>query len=336
MDAMQRLRATLAGETPELPLNFDIMMTFAAHHAGKRMRDYYLDHHALTEANYRVVEDFGIDIVQAISDPYREAADLGSEVEFPEDDQPLLSYPLLADKVRIRALRLVDPGVGSRMSDRLEAVADFRARVGGEIPIMGWVEGAMAEAADLRGVSTIMLDVYEDPAWVTELLEFCTLQEIMFAEAQINAGADMIGIGDAVTSLISPTMYQQFALPYQRRIVDAIHAKGALARLHICGRTTHLLAEMAQTGADIIDADSMVPFDVAANSVAPAVICGNINPVTVMLQGTPEDVIAGTLECRRKGGARFIGMAGCEVPDSTPSANLWAQREALAMPLAAA
>lgn len=336
MDAMQRLRATLAGQAPDRPLNFDIMMTFAAHHAGRRLSDYYLDHRALTEANYRVVEDFDIDIVQAISDPYREAADLGSQVEFPEDDQPLLADPMLADKQRMSALRLVDPGVGARMSDRLAALRDFRTRVGGEIPIMGWVEGAMAEAADLRGVSTIMMDVYEDPEWVSELLEFCTVQEIMFAEAQVDAGADIIGIGDAVTSLISPAMYQQFALPYQRRIVDAIHAKGALARLHICGRTTHLLAEMARTGADIIDADSMVPFDVAAATVSPAVICGNINPVTIMLQGTPEDVIASTLDCRRKGGTRFIGMAGCEVPDATPAANLRAQRDALAMPLAAA
>ena len=336
MDAMERLRSTLAGEAPERPLNFDIMMTFAAHHAGLRMVDYYLDHRALTEANYRVVEDFDIDIVQAISDPYREAADLGSAVEFPDDDQPLLAESLLADKSRISVLRVVDPGSGARMSDRLAALRDFRTRVGGEIPIMGWVEGAMAEAADLRGVSPIMMDVYEDPQWVTELLEFCTVQEIMFAEAQMDAGADIIGIGDAVTSLISPVMYRQFALPYQRRIVDAIHAKGGLARLHVCGRTTHLLAEMAQTGADIIDADSMVPFDVAATSVAPALICGNINPVTVMLQGTPEDVIQSTLDCRRKGGARFIGMAGCEVPDGTPAANLHAQAVALTMPLEAA
>lgn len=336
MNAMQRLRATLDGQPPEQPLNFDIMMTFAAHHAGLKMSDYYLDHRALTEANYRVVEDFDIDIVQAISDPYREAADLGSEVEFPEDDQPLLADPLLTDRRRFESLQLVDPGAGARMSDRLMALQDFRTQVGGELPIMGWVEGALAEAADLRGVSTIMVDVSERPGWVEELLEFCTLQEIWFAEAQIDAGADVIGIGDAVASLISPAMYERFALPYQQRIVDAIHAKGALARLHICGRTTHLLPQMARTGADIIDVDSMVPFEVAVEKLAPALVCGNINPVTVMMQGTPEQVIASTLDCRVKGGARFIGMAGCEVPDATPPANLHAQREALRMPLPAA
>ncbi len=336
MDAMQRLRMTLDGQTPDRPLNFDIMMTFAAHYAGKKMSDYYLNYRALTEANYRVVEDFGVDIVQAISDPYREAFDLGSDVEFPDDDQSLLSIPLLEDRGHFQQLRLVDPGTGRRMSDRLSALQDFRTQVGGVIPIMGWVEGAFAEAADLRGVSTIMIDVSEVPEWVEELLEFCTQQEIMFAEAQIDAGADIIGIGDAVASLVSPAMYERFALPYQQRIVDAIHAKGALARLHICGRTTHLLGQMVRSKADIIDIDSMVPFDVAAEAVSPALVCGNINPVTVLMDGTPDEVIAATIDTRIKGGTRFIGMAGCEVPDATPHANLHAQRQALNMQLPAA
>ena len=131
-------------------------------------------------------------------------------------------------------------------------------------------------------------------------------------------------------------MYERFALPYQQRIVDAIHAKGALARLHICGRTTHLLPQMARSGADIIDVDSMVPFDVAVETLESALVCGNINPVTVMMQGTPEQVYAATLECRIKGGPRFVGMAGCEIPDATPAANLHAQNEALRVALPAA
>lgn len=330
---MERLQETLAGRTPERPLNFDIMMTFAAHYAGKRMSEYYLDYRALTEANYRVLEDFDLDIVQAISDPYRECADLGADIEFPEDDQSLLSDPPLDVRGKSADLRLVDPGTGRRMSDRLAAIQDFRTQVGGTIPIMGWVEGAFAEAADLRGVSTIMIDVSEDAEWVEDLLEFCTQQAMWFAQAQIDAGADIVGIGDAVASLVSPAMYDRFALPYQRRIVEAIHAKGALARLHICGRTTHLLTRMAQSGADIIDVDSMVPIDVAVSSIGDAVVCGNINPVTVLMQGTEDEVITATLETRRLGGARFIGMAGCEVPDATPHANLHAQRRALDMPM---
>ena len=51
MTAMERLRATLAGEPVDRPLNFDVMMTFAAHHAGRTLSEYYLDHRALVAAN---------------------------------------------------------------------------------------------------------------------------------------------------------------------------------------------------------------------------------------------------------------------------------------------
>lgn len=108
------------------------------------------------------------------------------------------------------------PETGRRMSDRLEAIRRFREQAGGEIPVMGWVEGALAEACDLRGMSQVMLDLFDRPEWLTELLEVCTEVAIAFARAQVEAGADIIGLGDAVCSQISPKMYRQFALPALR------------------------------------------------------------------------------------------------------------------------
>jgi hypothetical protein len=45
------------------------------------------------------------------------------------------------------------------MSDRLEAIRYMRERLGGQVPIMGWVESALAEAADLRGMLNLMKDL---------------------------------------------------------------------------------------------------------------------------------------------------------------------------------
>jgi len=329
VNAMDRMRATLAGEPVTRPLNFDLMMTFAAHHAGRALSDYYLDYRALCEANLAVVEDFGIDVVQAISDPYREAADLGSLVEFPHDGLPMLKTALLADPADLASLSPVDPADGARMSDRLAAVREFAGQVRGEIPILGWVEGALAEAADLRGVSTLMTDFYDEPDWVKELLDFCVEQAIAFATAQVDAGADVVGVGDAIASQLSPRMYRRYALPYEQRLVAAIHDRGALARLHICGDTSKLLADIATTGADIIDVDWMVSMKAAAAAFDGAAPCGNFDPVGVLLQGNEDDVTAATLACSADGGPRFISMAGCEVPDGTPPGNLLAQRRAL-------
>jgi uroporphyrinogen-III decarboxylase len=54
------------------------------------------------------------------------------------------------------------------------------------------------------------------------------------------------------------------------------------------------------------------------------VLLGNLNPVTVMRNGTPSEVVAAIAKCHREAGPRFIVGAGCEIPRQTPIENLQA------------
>jgi MtaA/CmuA family methyltransferase len=319
----------LHGEPVDRPPDFNIFMTFAAHHVGQPLSRYYTDYRVLCDANFAVMEDFSIDVAQAISDPYREAADWGLEVEFPEDGLPVRKSFLVNDPADVDKLVPPDPATGRRMSDRLEAIRLFRERVGGDVPVMGWVEGAMAEVADLRGDSNLMYDFYDRSDWLADFLEKVTEIAIAFARAQIEAGADIIGLGDAIASQLSPEMYTHYALPYEQRIFEAVHEAGGLARLHICGDTSRILAEMARSGADIIDIDWMVDIDAAIEAFGDVALCGNFDPVRVMLQGSPDEVYAATINCLERGGPRLFSGAGCEIPDGTPHENLHAQMRAI-------
>lgn len=330
MDSTERMMKRLNGEPVDRAPNFDIFMAFAAHHIGQPLQRYYLDHRVLADANLAMAEDFGVDLMQAISDPYRETSDFGAEIEFPPDGLPVCRKPLLEEPEDLRTLCRPDPAGGPRMLDRIEGVRLMRAKVGKSIPVMGWVEGALAEAADLRGVSVTLLDTIDRPDWLKELLEICLEVEVAFAQAQIDAGADVIGLGDAIASQISPAMYRSFALPYEQRIFDAVHARGALARLHICGNTTRILPDMVKSGADIIDLDWMVDWKSASETYgARFPLCGNVDPVSVMLQGGEDTVHDHVLECLRVGGDRCFSGAGCEIPDGTPGENLLAQARAI-------
>lgn len=330
MNALQRLTRRLCGEPVDRPAHCNIFMTFAAHHIGQPLSHYYLDHRVLVDANLAMVDDFAADIVQAISDPYREASGFGAEIEFPFDNLPVCRKPLLADPEDLKKLGKPDPATAPRMLDRLEGVRLLREKVGDDVPVMGWVEGAMAEAADLRGDANVMFDLYDRPAWMAELLELCADVAVDFARAQMAAGAHIIGMGDAIASQISPQMYRRFVLPYERRVFTAVHEMGGLARLHICGNTSKIIADMAESGADIIDLDWMVDWAAAAELIGERVsLLGNFDPVAVMLQGAPEQVYSATQACARKGGPRCLSAAGCEIPDRTPHENLWAHVQAL-------
>lgn len=334
MTASQRLEARLRRAPVDRIPNMTLVMQFAADLIGARLADYYQDYHVLCEANFRAVETFGIDIVDAISDPYRETADFGAHIEFPPDNLPICEQPLLQDTSDLQRLGHPDPlAPGSRMRDRVEAIRLFHERVGGQVPVQGWVEGALAEAADLRGVTVLLYDLYDRSEWVEQLLEHCTQTAIDFALAQIEAGATIIGLGDAIASQVGPRAYRRFALPYEQRIFAAIRQAGAIPRLHICGDTTSIVKDMAQSGAQIIDLDWQVDLATAraqVDAIDPTIaLCGNIDPVAVLHAGTPAQIQAALAQCRAAAGANWLAAPGCEVPRGTPFANMIAFRDAL-------
>lgn len=331
MKPLERVRCRLRGERVDRAPNVDIFMQRAAHHVGRPLSRYYLDHRVLVEANLAVLDAFDLDIVQAISDPYREAADLGLEVDWPEDALPVRRAVLLQTPEDAARLELVLPEDGRRMSDRLAGVRLLRERVGDDVPVMGWVEGAFALAAVLRGDTRLLLDIHDRPEWLKELLGRLLEVGVAFARAQVAAGAHVIGLGDSMGSLVSPKQYREFVLPYEQAVFAAVAEAGAIPRLHICGDTTHLLADMARSGAAIVDLDWMVDLERAARvfgAGGPAP-CGNFDPVAVMLQGTPDAVATAVRACAAAGGPRHFSAAGCEVPDGSPDANLLAHSRTL-------
>ncbi len=174
------------------------------------------------------------------------------------------------------------------------------------------------------------MDLILRPDWVRELLEMCVDVTISFAQAQVEAGADIIGLGAAIASQNSPTIYLEFALPYEQQIFAVGHETGALTRLHICGNSNQIIGEMVASGAGIIDLDWMVDMAKAAAVYGEDVsFCCNFDPVAVVLQGTPEKVLNATTTCLCLGGPRAFSGAGCEIPDGTPHDNLFAQARSL-------
>jgi MtaA/CmuA family methyltransferase len=325
MNSRERVLAMLQGQSVDSLPAMPITMMFAADQIGAKYLDYATDYRVQAEAQICVAERFDIDHVSVISDPGCEASAVGATLKFFPDQPPAIDEEnaLLKDKTRLTTLKIPDPTSPGRMRNRAQGVRLMKERVGNDKVVEGWIEGPCAEAADLRGINSLMLDFYDDPAFVRDVFEFVVAMELRFARFQVEMGADLIGVGDAAASLVGPKFYDEFVWPYEKKLVDALHVAGIKTRLHICGNTRRILAGMGRLHCSIVELDSLSPVSEGREKMGPEqVLLGNIDPVRVLKDGTPESVYEAVGECHRQAGERFIVGAGCEVPRETSPANL--------------
>jgi len=216
------------------------------------------------------------------------------------------------------------------MLDRVRAVEYYKSVAGDKYPIMGWVEGCAAESADLMGLTDYIYAFYDEPEFVRDLMDICYETAVNCIDAQIKAGANIIGVGDAVAGVIGPNFYRDWILPYEQKIFAEIKKRGAVGRLHICGNILPLLDDLKTCGADIVDIDYMVDFKTAKETLdGYAMVCGNFDPVWVVMSGNPEKISDAVNNCIDEADSKCIIMAGCEIPRDTPDENLRAIHETL-------
>ncbi len=326
MNGRERILNLIKGQPADCLACMPITMMFASDLYGAHYVEYATDHRVQSAAQVKIAERFDLDHVSVISDPAIEASDCGAEVVFFEDAPAAFKEDasLLRDKSVLSGLSVPDPRRGPRMSNHVLAVRDLAQAVGHERLVEGWIEGPCAQAADLRGINRLMLDFFDDPTFVRELVNFVVELEISFGLAQVAAGAELVGIGDAASSLIGPGLYEAFIRAGQQRIVAALHAAGAICRLHICGNNLPLLPSAAELGCEIIDVDGpTVPMSEARRATGEEqVLCGNLDPVRSVRDGTPESIRGELVECHVAAGPRYIVAAGCEIPRGTALENL--------------
>lgn len=328
MNGRERILAALRGEPTDTLAHVPISMMIAARSIGERYGAYVRDPRIHARGQVAFAEAWDIDHVSAISDPTSEAEDLGARVIWYEDQPPAIDerQALLGDKQVLSRLGSIPPG--PRMTKRLETLRLLREAVRGQRLVEGWIEGPAGEACDLRGINAFMMDLLEDPSFARELLDFVFENAMAFARLQLQAGAEIMGVGDAASSLVGPELYREFIWEEQRRFVDALHGMGLLVRLHICGDVGPLLPMLGEVPADQVDLDWMVSIQAARAAFGPRrLIAGNVDPVRVLQDGTPAEVERALERCLQEAGSiAFAVNAGCEVTRDTPAINLAAMR----------
>jgi uroporphyrinogen decarboxylase len=211
-------------------------------------------------------------------------------------------------------------------------VRRIRRSVGDDVPVIAFAQAGFRNAIMLMGIEDFLLnmnDMWDSPEFLHELLDIATEGCIIWGQALIEAGVDIILIASplAAQTMIPRSHYEKFAFPYDRRQFEAYHRMGAKVLYHCCGNWTDRLDLVSGTGVDIISLDSSyMKVDLArakAEVGHKTSLFGNVDVARTMLQGTPEQVEQETLLSLRLGapGGGFALSGACTLPRDTPLEN---------------
>ena len=113
--------------------------------------------------------------------------------------------------------------------------------------------------ANITGTETLLIGMYEEPEWVTDIFDTCLSTSLALAQKILDAGYEFDGIfwyddmGYKGTPFFSPNMYRELLKPYHKKAVDWAHERGMVAELHSCGFIEPLLPDIIETGVDMLN-----------------------------------------------------------------------------------
>jgi [methyl-Co(III) methanol-specific corrinoid protein]:coenzyme M methyltransferase len=270
---------------------------------------------ALAATGHTVLE---YDTVMPVFSVTHEAAALGCAVDWGSPE--MMPYVRSRPFAKARELRVpADWSKAPSIAVVLEALRRLRDALGHRVAIVGKVMGPWSLSYHLMGLEEFLVSTKRDPARARRSVEVLKEVTIAFAQAQAQAGADLICVADHITGgMVSPLVYRDLLLPVHQEIVARV---GSPTVLHCCGNTTDRVKYFAQAGFDGYHLESQVKLEsAAAEAAGKMTLLGNINNPDLLLAGTPEQVAAAC--CRALAAGIGILAPECAVPLTTPLRNL--------------
>jgi [methyl-Co(III) methanol-specific corrinoid protein]:coenzyme M methyltransferase len=277
--------------------------------AGVSFPEAHLDANAMAELALAGHDVLGFDTVMPEYSVQQEGAALGCEVDWGDRER----MPDNKNFIQVPENMLEKPS----MKVVLDALSILRRHVGGKVAIVGKVMGPWTLSYHMVGTQNFLLHIgMGETEKINKMLRQLMPVTIAFANAQFQAGADIVVMADHVTgNLVGPYHYQEILLPVHQEVTRQINGP---VILHVCGDCSDRLELFAQSGVDAYHMEWQVDAKMAVDKI------GHL--VSLVYQGTPDDVYK-QVRYAVEAGIDIIAPE-CAIPLSTPMENLKAIVEA--------
>lgn len=328
MNGYERIKAALAGVMPDRrPVMLHNFMV-ATREAGYTMKQYREEPEIAARCHIQFVEKYGVDGILFDVDTALMACSVGVPVDYPEDEPARTHEIYLNSLDDIEKLREIDIASNPRIQHSIETIKILKKHFHNEVFVRGNCDQApFSLACSMRTPAYFMMDLMMEEEKAIRLIEYATDMCARFVGLMAEAGADMVSNGDspAGPSMISPDMYEQFAFPYEKRMLEEAHRHGVPYLLHICGNTDLILEPLAKMHLDAVELDYKTQVESINKYLGnETTLFGTVDPSGIIALGTPEDVRRETQNILDlyKGNPRLVVGAGCAIPPMAPEENI--------------
>ena len=205
-------------------------------------------------------------------------------------------------------------------------------RVGDEYSVHGEVRAPFDHFLNIVGMEEGLMAILDNPERTLKVMDRVTDWSVALAVAQVRRGAVAIKLSSpfAGSGFLSPDMYEEFILPFEKRIADAVRMEGAAIYTHTCGAIGDRLDLICRTGVSGIECLDPAPLgDVEIKEAVDLLngrifIKGNVDPVNTLLRGDSYTVrtdVTNIVEAGREMHG-FILSSACSVAPPAPPENM--------------
>lgn len=299
---------------------------------GHTVREAVSDGRIHYEAVMTLARQYPSAAVCTIMDLTAEAEAFGAQIAFSDDAVPAVASRLLPDVDAINQLQVPSLSAG-RIPQYLKAnLLAAKAMAKSPKPLLAGCIGPFSLAGRLYDMSDIMVLIYENPEAAHTLLDKCTQFIEKYCQALKLTGANGVVMAEPAAGLMSNDDCLTFSSQYVKRIVERVQDEHFIVVLHNCGNQGHCTKAMVATGAAAYHFGNKCQMEEVIRDVPPtALAMGNLDPVTLFKDGSPEQMREATLNLLEKMRPypNFILSSGCDTPPHTPIGNIKAFFEAL-------
>jgi uroporphyrinogen decarboxylase len=247
---------------------------------------------------YRIL---GVDAVIFFSDILIPIEAMGVDVSL-TDKGPEIGNPIRSQR-DVDVLHIPDPAdevpfVGS-------IIKRLRSDLQNQVPLIGFagapwtLASYMIEGGGSKNFAEIKSLAYREPRVLHTLLDKLASTVSSYLLFQIESGAQVIQLFDTWAGELNRPDYEEFALPYTKKIFDAVGNR--VPRILYLNGTSAILESMAASGADVISVDWRISIKEARQRVGSKVaLQGNLDPC--LLLGPKERLVKKTQEILEQAG----------------------------------